>query len=51
MEENSRMAARRRKKKACLLKQNLGEMLEIHITGKTTKNRKNFDSSTPPACA
>jgi hypothetical protein len=26
-------------------------MLEIHLTGKTTKKRQNFDSSTPPACA
>jgi hypothetical protein len=25
-------------------------MLEIHLTGKTTK-RQNFDFSTPPACA
>jgi hypothetical protein len=26
-------------------------MLEIHPTGKTTKKRQNFDTSTPPACA
>jgi hypothetical protein len=26
-------------------------MLEIHLTGKTTKERQNFDFSTPPACA
>jgi hypothetical protein len=26
-------------------------MLEIHLTGKTTEKRKNFDPSTPPACA
>jgi hypothetical protein len=26
-------------------------MLEIHITGKTTEKRQNFDSSTPPAHA
>jgi hypothetical protein len=26
-------------------------MLETHLTGKTTKKRQNFDSSTPPACA
>jgi hypothetical protein len=26
-------------------------MLETHITGKTTKKRQNFDSSTPPAYA
>jgi hypothetical protein len=26
-------------------------MLEIHLTGKTTKKRQNFDSSIPPACA
>jgi hypothetical protein len=25
-------------------------MLEIHLTGKTTKKRQNFDSSTTPAC-
>jgi hypothetical protein len=24
--------------------------LQIHLTGKTTKKRKNFDPSTPPAC-
>jgi hypothetical protein len=45
------MAARGRKQKACLLKQNKGETLEIHLTGKTTKKRQNFDASTPPACA
>jgi hypothetical protein len=26
-------------------------MLEIHLTGKTTEKRQNFDFSTPPACA
>jgi hypothetical protein len=26
-------------------------MLEIHLTGKTTQNRQNFDPYTPPACA
>jgi hypothetical protein len=26
-------------------------MLEIHLTGKTTEKRQNFDSSTSPACA
>jgi hypothetical protein len=26
-------------------------MLEIHLTGKTTKKRQNFDPSTPPACS
>jgi hypothetical protein len=26
-------------------------MLEIHLTGKTTEKRQNFDSSTPPAHA
>jgi hypothetical protein len=26
-------------------------MLEIHLKGKTTEKRQNFDSSTPPACA
>jgi hypothetical protein len=35
----SKMATRGRKEKACFLKQNLGETLEIHITGKTTKKR------------
>jgi hypothetical protein len=45
------MAARGRKQKACLLKKNLGKMLEIHLTGKTTEKRQNFDPSTPPACA
>jgi hypothetical protein len=44
------MAARGRKQKACFLKYNLGEMLEINLAGKTTKKRQNFDSSTPPAC-
>jgi hypothetical protein len=46
---DSKMAARGRNQKTCFL--NLGEMLEIHITGKTTKKRQNFDSSTPPAHA
>jgi hypothetical protein len=45
------MATRGRKQKACFLKQNLGETLEIHLTGKATKKRQNFDSSTPPAHA
>jgi hypothetical protein len=44
------MAARGRKQKASLLKENLGETLGIHLTGKTTQKRQNFDSSTPPAC-
>jgi hypothetical protein len=48
--ENSKMAARGRKQKACLLKQSLGETLEIHLTGKTTEKRQNFDPSRPPAC-
>jgi hypothetical protein len=26
-------------------------MLEIHLTGKTTKKRQNIDPSIPPACA
>jgi hypothetical protein len=47
---NSNMAARGRKQKACFLKKNLGETLETHLTGKTTKKRQNFASSTPPAC-
>jgi hypothetical protein len=25
-------------------------MLEMHLTGKTTKKRQNFDPSTPPVC-
>jgi hypothetical protein len=25
-------------------------MLEIHLAGKTTKKRQNFDPSTPPGC-
>jgi hypothetical protein len=33
------MATRGRKQKACLLKYNLGETLEIHLAGKTTKKR------------
>jgi hypothetical protein len=49
--EDPKMAARGRKQKACFLKQNLGEMLEIHLAGKTTKRRQNPDSSTPPARA
>jgi hypothetical protein len=45
----SKMATRGRKQKACFLKQNFGEMLVIHLTGKTTEKRQNTDSSTPPA--
>jgi hypothetical protein len=48
--EYSKMAARGRKQKACLLKWNLGETLETHLAGKTTEKRQNFDPSTPPAC-
>jgi hypothetical protein len=44
------MVARGRKQKVCLLKKNLGETLEIHLTRKATKKRQNFDPSTPPAC-
>jgi hypothetical protein len=43
------MVTRGRKQKASFLKQNLGEMLEIHLTGKTTKKSQNFHSSTPSA--
>jgi hypothetical protein len=25
-------------------------MLEIHLAGKATEKRQNFDASTPPAC-
>jgi hypothetical protein len=32
-----------------LPKVKLREMLEIHLTGKTTKKRQNFDACTPPA--
>jgi hypothetical protein len=35
------MVARGRAQKACFLKQNLGETLERHLTGKTTKKRQN----------
>jgi hypothetical protein len=35
------MAARGRKQKVCFRKQNLGKMLEIHLTGKTTEKRQN----------
>jgi hypothetical protein len=45
-----KMAARGRKEKVCLLKQNLGEMLELHLIGKSTEKKQNFDSFTPPAC-
>jgi hypothetical protein len=51
LEKDSKMAARGRKQKACLLKKNLGETLEIHLMHKTTKKRQNFDPSTPPASA
>jgi hypothetical protein len=51
MGTDSKIAARGRKQKACLLKQNIGETPEIHLTGKTTEKRQNFHSSTPPACA
>jgi hypothetical protein len=30
---------------------NLGETLEIHLTGQTTEKRQNCDSFTPPDCA
>jgi hypothetical protein len=43
------MVARGRKQKVCFLRQNLGEALEIHLTGKTTEKRQNFDACTPPA--
>jgi hypothetical protein len=43
------MPTRERKQKACFLKKNFGEMLDIHLTGKTTEKRQNFDSSTHPA--
>jgi hypothetical protein len=31
--------------------ENLGETLEKHYAGKTTKKRQNSESPTPPACA
>jgi hypothetical protein len=34
----------------CLLKWNLGEMLETHLAGKATEKRQNIDPSTPPTC-
>jgi hypothetical protein len=43
------MATRGRKQKECFLKYNLGEMLEKHLAGKTTKKRQNSNSSTPSA--
>jgi hypothetical protein len=43
------MVTRGRKQKVCFLKLNLGEMLEIHLAGKTTKKRQNSHSSTPQA--
>jgi hypothetical protein len=49
--EDSKMATRGRKQKACFLKKNLGETLKKHFSGKTTKKRQNSDSSTPPAHA
>jgi hypothetical protein len=43
------MVTRGRKQKVCLLKKNHGETLERCLAGKTTKKRKNSDTSTPPA--
>jgi hypothetical protein len=43
------MVARGGKQKACFLKYNLGETLEIHLPGKTTEKRQNSDSFTPLA--
>jgi hypothetical protein len=51
IKRDSKMATRGRKQKACFLKQHLGEMLEIHLTGKTTKKRQNSNCSTLPAHA
>jgi hypothetical protein len=48
---DSKMATRGRKQKSCFLKKTLEEMLEIHLAGKTTKNRQNSNTSTPPAHA
>jgi hypothetical protein len=49
--EDSKMSARGRKHKACLLQWNLGETLETQLADKATEKKQNFDSSTPPACA
>jgi hypothetical protein len=46
---DSKMATTGRKQKACFLKYNLGETLEIHLPGKTTEKRQNSDSFTPLA--
>jgi hypothetical protein len=48
-EKDSKMVARGKKQKACLLKWNLGETLETHLAGKATEKRQNCDPSTPPA--
>jgi hypothetical protein len=45
------MVTRGRKHKACFLKENLGEMLEISLAGKITKKRQNSNTSAPPAWA
>jgi hypothetical protein len=45
---DSKTATNGRKQKTCFLKYNLGETLEIHITGKNMEKRQNFDSTTPP---
>jgi hypothetical protein len=45
------MATRGKKQKVHFIKYNIRETMEIHFTGKTTKKRQNFDSSTPPAHA
>jgi hypothetical protein len=44
------MATRGRKQKLCFLKQNLGEALEKHFAGKTTKKRQNYNSSSLQPC-
>jgi hypothetical protein len=43
--QDSKMAARGRKQKASPLKYNLGEMLEIYLTGKPPRRGKTL---TPP---
>jgi hypothetical protein len=48
---DSKMAARGKKQKACLLKWNLGETMETHLAGKATEKRQNFNLSTSPACS
>jgi hypothetical protein len=47
--EDSKMATRGRKQKACFLKVKSWRELEIHLAGQTTKKMQNSDTSTTPA--